>query len=423
MTDVSVQYFSHLNGLQLDNRWGDMIALLDTCLVNGIVLPYITDCIIDESGNLSLTFDSPHKALLFQIVEFKNFIPATYNGKYRIIGVPNTTQLILKTTHTTIPITIGQSKLSPLGYEIIFTDTNKRVYRALNPRSEHPFIRVDESLTSEDGTTGVYTSTYAKSAMVGLIENMTHIDDYQDPGKLQLPLNTTDFSKNWKITGTGATVIRGWSKWYWAKGFETLNNTNPENSSSGSGPRNFTLVGDSDCFYLQLNSSLNTATNKFIIGCGLYESALKTDVVPNWFLMSTLWDKAANTSSQVNVMIECAQPLVTNQISNRFQVPSYNITEKISNHSLAYGILPSTASGSSNLYPSSTVAALQIPFNTSDGYLRGSLKHLSFAGKNISSPSQTNPILSDNDMYLSDNLHTYNSNNVIGGVYYYLGEL
>jgi hypothetical protein len=33
-----------------------------------------------------------------------------------------------------------------------------------------------------------YNSAYAKSAMVGLIENMTHIDDYQDTSKLQLPL-------------------------------------------------------------------------------------------------------------------------------------------------------------------------------------------------------------------------------------------
>jgi hypothetical protein len=60
--------------------------------------------------------------------------------------------------------------------------------------------------------------------MVGLIENMTHIDDYQDTSKLQLPLDTNDFKKNWKITGTGATVVRGWSKWHWAtdRGYEIL---------------------------------------------------------------------------------------------------------------------------------------------------------------------------------------------------------
>jgi hypothetical protein len=52
-----------------------------------------------------------------------------------------------------------------------------------------------------------YNSAYAKSAMVGLIENMTHIDDYQDTSKLQLPLDTNDFKKNWKITGTGATLL------------------------------------------------------------------------------------------------------------------------------------------------------------------------------------------------------------------------
>ena len=39
MTDVNVQFFSNLNGLTLSNIWGDMIRLLDTCLVNGKNLP------------------------------------------------------------------------------------------------------------------------------------------------------------------------------------------------------------------------------------------------------------------------------------------------------------------------------------------------------------------------------------------------
>ncbi|MCK4088448.1 hypothetical protein HCY58_15565, partial [Acinetobacter radioresistens] len=67
--------------------------------------------------------------------------------------------------------------------------------------------------TISDGTNS-YPSNYAKYATVGLIENMTHIDDYEDPTKLQLPLDPEDLTKNWRISGTGSGVIRGWGRWY-----------------------------------------------------------------------------------------------------------------------------------------------------------------------------------------------------------------
>ena len=219
-TDVDVQYFSHLNGLTLGNNWGDLIRLLDACLVNGLPLSSITSASIDAQGDITLNLYAAHKAMLFQIVELTGFTPSNLNGKYRIKGVPSANQLILKATHTGSISAVGAAKLASLGYDIIFRDANdvKRVYRAKNPTSQHPFIRVDESLTSPDGASGVYASTYAKSAMVGLFEHMDHIDDYQNANVLQLPLDTTDFAKNWKIAGTGTSVVRGRCKLYWGLG-------------------------------------------------------------------------------------------------------------------------------------------------------------------------------------------------------------
>jgi len=54
-TDVDVQFFSHLNGLVLSNNWGDLIRLLDTCLVNGLPLTAITSATIDAQGDLNLS--------------------------------------------------------------------------------------------------------------------------------------------------------------------------------------------------------------------------------------------------------------------------------------------------------------------------------------------------------------------------------
>ncbi|RJL71967.1 hypothetical protein [Acinetobacter radioresistens] len=424
-TDVDVQFFSHLNGLTLGNNWGDLIRLLDKALVTGLDFTQITAATIDEQGDVHITLYAAHNTLLFQVVELSGFNPTSLNQKYRIKGVPNTTQLILKPALDIAERSItavGTGKLASLGYEIVFRDTNdvKRVYRSKNPRAEHPFIRVDETIS--DGTNS-YNSAYAKSAMVGLIENMTHIDDFEDISKLQLPLDITDFKKNWKITGTSTSIVRGWAKWYWANGNNMPNNANQESTIPATGNRSFTLIGDQDAFYLQL-SPANLQANKLIVGCGLYNSSLQNDVIPNWFLMATMKSTSAeDTVERTPVLQDGAMPLVTNQISNRFFSPSYSILSRISNHALMYGVLPHTASGSTNTYGSNSVSALEIPCNSSDGYLRGTLKHICFAGKSIASNTITTPVISDLDMYVMDSLHTYNDNNIIGGVYYYLGGL
>lgn len=416
MTDVSVQYFSHLNGLQLDNRWGDMIALLDTCLVNGIVLPYITDCLVDANGNLALTFDAPHKSLLFQIVEFKNFNPSSLNGKYRIIGVPNTTQLILKASNAILPITVGQSKLASLGYEIVFTDTNKRVYRALNPTSNHPYIRVDESITSPDGTTGVYTSTYAKYAMVGLLERMDHIDDYEKSDVLQLPFDPVDPSKNWKITGTGASVVRGWSRWYFGT------NNPPYNSSTGTseglgGARKFTLFGDVDCFYLNRATTPNSRY-KYISGAGLFNESLDSSLIPNWFLMTYMsLDTASQPISPSG--IQGGEPFSWNDTIGSFFTLTYNSI--LSQHAVSKPILPDFSTGRSALYSGSDLAAIEIPFFDSYKRLRGSLKHIFYCGDNHNiNKTETTPILSETSMFVYDSLDLAGND---GGIYFYIGVL
>jgi hypothetical protein len=46
-----------------------------------------------------------------------------------------------------------------------------------------------------------------------------------------------------------------------------------------------------------------------------------------------------------------------------------------------------------------------------------------FSGKNISTNIATTPILSESSMYIADSAHTFNDNNLIGGFYYYIGEM
>ncbi|WP_151711258.1 hypothetical protein [Acinetobacter junii] len=374
-TDVDVQYFSHLNGLTLGNNWGDMIRLLDTCLVNGLPFTSVTSASIDAQGDITLNLYAAHNAMLFQVVELTGFSPSEINGKYRIKGTPTTAQLILKAAHTGKTIaTVGTAKLASLGYEIIFRDTNdvKRVYRAKNPTSQHPFIRVDESLTSPDGTTGVYTSSYAKYAMVGLLEHMEHIDDFENPNVLQLPFNPADPAKNWKIAGTGGSVVRGWSKWHYAAGTS-------ESTSAANGNRDFLIIGDRDAFYNLISYNPSNPSYQALNGVGLFNSVMSEGgMIPDWFLMTFLSDKAASANSLTFMRRDQlgGVPLTYNGNGASFFIPSYSPAQRIKAHAVANPMLSSFSTGANAVASASLFPALEIPINSNESILRGSLKHV-----------------------------------------------
>ncbi|QQN40795.1 hypothetical protein [Acinetobacter sp. CS-2] len=422
-TDVNVQYFSHLNGLALGNNWGGLIRLLDKTLVTGIDFTQITAASIDEQGDVHITLYAAHNAMLFQVVELTGFTPTSLNQKYRIKGVPSTTELILK-PHTAISETsvtiVGSGKLAPLGYDIIFRDANdvKRVYRAKNPTAQHPFIRIDESLTSPDGTTGVYSNTYNLFAMVGLLERMDHIDDFEDPSVQQLPFDPTTPAKNWNIVGTGGSVIRGWSRWYYASRGD-VNYVYADTGVPISGLRPFTLVGDSDSFLINRNT-ISTLGAKAIIGCGLFRSTLE-DIAPSWFLASCLNASAASTSRSLSTDTGGRSVWGYNGGYNTQSVFMLKLGQtQPAAHVIAVPILPDNRTGYSGIYNGTEFSALEVPVVDQNKVLRGVLPHTLYLGANFSAMTQTYPYSSGSSMYVIDSVQT---DSPIGSTAFYLGEL
>ena len=422
-TDVDVQYFSHLNGLTLGNNWGDLIRMLDTCLVTGLSFTSVTSASIDAQGDVHITLYAAHNAMLLQVVELSGFTPASLNQKYRIKGVPSATKLILKPktaiTETSIT-TVGAGKLASLGYEIIFRDANdvKRVYRAKNPTAQHPFIRVDETIS--DGT-NTYISSYAKSAMVGLIEDMTHIDDYLDQNKLQLPLDTGDFAKNWKIAGTGTSVVRGRCKLYWGLGTPGYSTADETTAPNNTGVAPFSLCGDKHAVYLinEVTRHTSTVGNKSLKGFGLINTCLADDVIPAWFL--AVPDRAGiPAGTSYSLYNTGGMPTTYSAAACEVLVPKYNVAIKLSNSVGATPIVPDYNTGLSNLFGSSNVGALEIPIYDGDLFLRGTLKHVCYSG-NSRGVINTTPVVAGASMYVCDN--TYGSGGGAANLYFYLGEL
>ncbi|MEQ1156642.1 hypothetical protein [Acinetobacter johnsonii] len=424
-TDVDVQFFSHLNGLTLSNNWGDMIRLLDACLVNGITLPSVTSASIDEQGDVHLTLFAPHKALLLQVIELTGFKPTSLNQKYRIKGVPSATQLILKPQSTiaeTVVTIKGVSKLASLGYDIIFRDDKdvKRVYRAKSPTAQLPFIRVDESIS--DGTNS-YNSSYAKYAMVGLLEHMDHIDDYEDPNVLQLPFDSANPSKNWKITGTGGNCVRGWARWYWSRANDPITGYYPDSSGGAAASSNFTLVGDKNCFYTVVNENPSGGMWNVLHGAGLFQSSMLNDVVPNWFLSAHLTDRSASSISGVSMYNgNGVSMLCHNENAGKFFTPKYDVLSRPSSHIECKPLLLDYQSGMSNRYKNN-LPALEVPFLDNDEYLRGTLFHVCYAGKATQEDTLTT-LIADSSMYVQDIVASGGTGSYRkGGFYFYLGEL
>jgi len=422
-TDVDVQYFSHLNGLTLGNNWGDLIRLLDKALVTGIDFTQITAASIDEQGDVHITLYSAHNAMLFQVVELSGFAPASLNQKYRIKGVPSTTKLILKPpaaiTETSVA-SVGSGKLASLGYEIIFRDAHdvKRVYRAKNPTAQHPFIRIDESLISKDGTTGVYTSTYAKYAIVGLLEHMEHIDDYENPDVLQLPFDPADPAKNWKIIGTGTSVIKGWARWYYAAG-ALLNSSRSDSDAPQNGGRQFTLAGGKNSFFINRAVDVASDSSKSLMGCGLLQAQLDMNS-KNWFLAAYLNTIAAGGTHNLHSLGVGGSPVFKGGAASRIIMPKISELTPLNTHTTALSVIPDLYSGYSGIYNGLPFSGLQIPQVDNDNCLRGVLENLIYLGNDFTNKKITTPYLSGGSMYIIDSTLVLDRN---GAMAYYLGEL
>lgn len=284
---------------------------------------------------------------------------------------------------------------------------------------------MDETLV--DGSNS-YSDTYSRSLMVGLIENMAHIDDYENTSKLQLPLNTANFKENWQISGTGSSVIRGRCKHYWAMGGAAFAAAIETNTTyvSGTTLLPFTMCGDRQAVYMCNPVTVgNTGQLKYksLRGFGLFESATDDSIIPPWFLM--LPDRQATGANTSKTLYDVGGMPLTHSINgSKFHITKYTPLAKISNSTTAIPVLPDFASGNSNILGNTACAALEVPIYDSDKNLRGNLKHVCYSGNSRGSINTT-PILSGSSMYVSDAVYGATGVGAAGdgSIYFYLGEL
>lgn len=239
---TSAKYFTNLmtGAPQLTNAWGDLVNLLDACLVNGFNLKTLTT-LTQSGGVATATVAAGHGFAVDQVVLIAGAAEPEYNGEARVLTATATTFTfgIVGTAAAASTGTIT-AKVAPLGFEIAFTGTNKRVYRSKNILSNRPYLRVDNSLDP------AYTTTYAKKGKVTMAEGMTDVDTFvANSGRA--PYDPASPTKNEIGTGSGVSAYDGWYKWYYAK-------QDPYNYGDSTAPnagnRSWVLIGDDRGFYL-----------------------------------------------------------------------------------------------------------------------------------------------------------------------------
>jgi len=238
MAYLTVKYFnSGMTGApQISNNWGDLVTMLDACLVNGFALKAI-DTLTFADGVATATISAGHAYRPEQVVEIAGADQPEYNGEVRVIAATATSFTFAVTGTPVSPATSATSlsaKVAPLGWEKAFAGTNKAAYRSQNPASPQNLLLIDDSLKTPG-----YTTTWAKWANVGIVEDLSDIDTIVGA---QAPFDPNNPTQNWKQVQANQW---GWYKWYHARtsGYDN-------SGDSGGGNRNWVLIGDDRLFYL-----------------------------------------------------------------------------------------------------------------------------------------------------------------------------
>ena len=240
---TTVKYFNYAQqgAPSVTNNWGDLITLLDACLVTGFYSTTISS--LTSSGGVASATITGHAYVLDQVVLIAGADQAEYNGEHRITAVSTNLIQFAVTGSPATPATTSSAiscKVAPLGFEKIYSSgLYKAVYRSQNNLSNRPYLRVDNGFYSP------WTTTYFKFAKVTMAEGMADVDTFLPGGRA--PFDWTNTTKNEGAgTFSGVAALCGWFKWY------SSATTNTQTTDGGVGAKFWAIVGDDRGFYLHI---------------------------------------------------------------------------------------------------------------------------------------------------------------------------
>lgn len=374
-TDIKFYVHTNNNAPQLTNNFGCMIDVLDACLVNGFGAQSVST--LKASGRVvTVTFGAAHNLMQYQVIKITGANQSEFNGEHRILSAPDANSFTFELANTA---TVAQAtgtivcSLPPLGWEKPFSSTHssgtggKAAYRSTNLLlASRPFLRVVDELDP------AYTATYAKYAKVGIVEDMADINTMLG---VQAPYDAANPDKNWVGTGSGASAINGWARWYYTSSFAF--SSNPADTSTPSiGSRNWILVGNQDYFYI-IPCGVASNTSGLLYGFGAFDRLIDNDTCNN-ALIPTFSYQAANLAvSKVNFSGGIGNTATQKVLIQRAYSKNAQYVEATT---LSLGVATNITSGLSNYIGAATLTNNSpfAPVYLNETVLRGSLRGLSW---------------------------------------------
>lgn len=210
---------------------GNMIALLDACLINGWGSNTV-DSVVVASGIATVTRSAGHPFEIDSVAEISGATPSGLNGQKKVLSVTGTTYTFDATgiSNGTATGTISH-KMAALGFTKQYSGTNLAAYKSANVAATACLLRVDDT-----GTT---------SARVVAYETMSDVN-----------------------TGTGPfpTSAQMSGGLYW-----------PKSNAADATTRPWVLFGDDRAFYLYVGYFTASGTTSMTMGFGDFISKKTPD--------------------------------------------------------------------------------------------------------------------------------------------------
>ena len=288
LLDTEVRYFDQ-NTFEIPkllNTWGCKVDLLDCALVTGNTPQQVLSSSVSEDEDhwlFTLTLNIGHgfKKNL-SVVRIKESFNVDLNGLHRVQEITPTSIVIalLKSDLPNKPLniedTLGMTiALEPLGYEIVFQEPQKRVYKTANPLAKQAYLRVDNSCPPD------YDPSWAKLSRISMFSEIDGIDDFRFRlGRLKAPC--------WE--GNYDAVEDKRNDVWMASRSRTHSHSFPIKTTSGHATvPDYFIIGDSKTFYISLKNVLyydNVNGSDLIYTFGEYSKYMyKEDPLP--FLLNT----------------------------------------------------------------------------------------------------------------------------------------
>lgn len=178
---------------------GSLISLLDACLKDGFNTVTLSSLVV-SSGVATATVNTGHGFIDYGVVRIAGATPSELNGDKRITKTGSNTFTFDATgiSNQTATGTIT-AKVSPLGWEKIYSGTNKAVYRPQDTSGTRRYYRFDDTVAND---------YYKLSSVIGY-ETMTDADTgvYPFPGSAyyvfkNYQINSTNIP--WVLIGDGS---------------------------------------------------------------------------------------------------------------------------------------------------------------------------------------------------------------------------